>query len=336
MLIAVLALIWTVHVAAVVVIPVISAVLAALTLAPLSNHVRARLPEKWQWLGPLSAVGLLVLVLLLLFAALSLAGRQVISAAPSIIDQAKTLAESSSALLNANPLVSPEQAQGLIGRLAEPMLAFVQNAMSMALGTLANLVLIIFLALFMLLEAPSWRRKFAALDLDPRWLGALEEASGQLRRFLLARLFLGALTGALYASWLFLFGVDLLLTWAMLALVLNFIPTIGSIIAGTLPVLYVLVTRDPAAALLIGSGLLVIEQIMGNYVDPKVMGKQLSLSALVVLVALIFWSWVWGPVGALLATPVTVLILDLCRPVPALRPLAVLLGSGDDERGKSS
>src|SRR5690606_27153103 len=103
-------------------------------------------------------------------------------------------------------------------------------------------------------------------------------------------------------------GTPLLLVWAVLALLLNFIPTFGSLIAGALPVLFVLGQQDLSTALFVGAGLLIIEQIMGNYVDPKVTGHQLALSPLVVLVSLVLWTWLWGITGALIATPMTMLL----------------------------
>jgi len=127
--------------------------------------------------------------------------------------------------------------------------------------------------------------------------------------------------------WLSFFRIDLLLTWAILAVLLNFIPNIGSIIAALLPAAYAVATKDIGTAFAVIAGLATIEQIMGNYVDPKMMGKQLALSSSVVLISLLVWTWIRGPVGAFLATPVTALIADLCRAVPALRPIALLLGN---------
>lgn len=119
----------------------------------------------------------------------------------------------------------------------------------------------------------------------------------------------------------------------MLALLLNFIPTIGSIIAGTLPALYALATRDPGTALAVAGGLLVIEQIMGNYVDPRLMGHQIALSPVVVLITLMVWGWIWGPLGAFLATPITVLMATLFAHSRRLRPAGMLLA---DTAGPSS
>jgi AI-2 transport protein TqsA len=106
---------------------------------------------------------------------------------------------------------------------------------------------------------------------------------------------------------------------------LNFIPTVGSIIAGLLPVAYALVTKDPGTAAIVAGGLLVIEQVMGNFVDPLVLGRRIAVSPLVILVSLGFWTLVWGIPGAILAVPFTVLAILSMAHFEALKPAALLL-----------
>lgn len=325
-LIALLAVVWTLRATALVAIPVVASLLAALAVAPVSARIRRGVPPGLAWLGPVCATGLVVAVVLGLLGGLSIAAGQVIAIAPTLVERTLRLAESGGAMLVGASIVDPQQLQDFAARLIEPALSFTQRAMGAAASVTAGIVLMIFLTLLMLAEAPVWRRKAEALGHRRSWLGVLDEASGQLRRFMLTRLLLGTATGILYALWLSVFGIDLLLTWAMLALLLNFIPNIGSIVAGVLPALYAAATRDVGTALAVAAGLFAIEQVMGNYVDPKIMGKQLSLSSLVVLVSVLVWTWIWGAVGAILATPLTALLADLCRAVPSLRPLALLLG----------
>ena len=119
----------------------------------------------------------------------------------------------------------------------------------------------------------------------------------------------------------------------LLALLLNFIPTVGSLIAGIFPVLFAFAQKDPGTALLVGGGLLVIEQVMGNFVDPKLLGERLSVSPLVILVSLLVWSWIWGIAGALIAVPMTVLLTVTFAQVPALRPVALFLSNERDLEG---
>jgi AI-2 transport protein TqsA len=83
-------------------------------------------------------------------------------------------------------------------------------------------------------------------------------------------------------------------------------------------------------AVVVVAGLTAIDQVIGNYLDPRLMGRTLNVSSLVVLLSVIFWGWIWGVAGALLAVPLTVTIILICAQVPALQPIAVLLG-GDVE-----
>lgn len=161
----------------------------------------------------------------------------------------------------------------------------------------------------------------------------MSSPSGSGASYLLVRLVLGLLTAMLYVGWLWLFGLDLLLVWGLLTVMLNFLPTIGSLISGILPVLYAFVTKDPWTAVIIGAGILLIEQVMGNYVDPVVQGRQISLSPLVVLVVLMFWGWIWGIAGAVLAVPITITLLVFAAHVRGLRGLALLISNETDLEG---
>ena len=99
--------------------------------------------------------------------------------------------------------------------------------------------------------------------------------------------------------------VDFPILWGLVALLLNFIPTIGSIIAGIPPVLLALVQLGPAEAGLVVVGFFLVNTIVGNILEPRYMGQGLGLSALIVFVSLIFWGWLFGPVGMLLSVPLT-------------------------------
>ena len=219
------------------------------------------------------------------------------------------------------------------GMLVERASGLATTIVSMVSGLVLALVLIFFLTLLMLVEAPRWQAKLAAVvrpDACDEVMRTTSVVATKLRRYLAVRLVLGLLTGALYAGWLAIFEVDLLLVWALLAFVLNFVPSIGSMISGALAVIYVFATRDPWTGVLVGLGITAIEQVMGNWVDPRVQGRHLSISALVILVSLLLWGWIWGVAGAVLAVPITVTIMVVCAHVPALRSFALALSGEDD------
>jgi AI-2 transport protein TqsA len=199
-----------------------------------------------------------------------------------------------------------------------------------AMAVLASLVLVLFLTLLILAESGDWRRKvMAALPWPDDW--RLKESSDVIaqkaRAYLLSQAGLGFISACLYAMWLGFWGIGLLLVWPLLIFVLNFIPTIGSLVGGTLPVAYTLITRDVGTAVIVGLGILAIENVMGNLVGPRIQGRNMALSPLVILLALAFWGWAWGIAGALLAVPVTVGMVVLGAHVPLLRPWALLLSN---------
>jgi len=124
-------------------------------------------------------------------------------------------------------------------------------------------------------------------------------------------------------------GVDFAVLWGLSAFLFNFIPSIGPAIATIPPVVVALLTLGPGAALAAAIGCLVVNVVIGNVVEPRLMGEQLGLSTLVVFVSMLFWGWLWGPVGALLAVPLTMLLRDALALAPSTRWLAALLGSAE-------
>lgn len=318
--IAFAAAVWLLRETMAVAMPLVAALLIALGIWPMVCAISRRMPRGLKWLGPIVGA-LFVLALLVAFlSALGVAVRQVYAL---VGDIAPTL-ERWLASFGMEGHTWSEMAQDSSGS----MMTTARRALGLTATTLTGLVLILFLMLLMLTEVEAWHRKFIAIssrstDRDLRQLG--RSVGEKFRTYFWTRLLLGGVTALLYVGWLALFGVDYLLLWGLLAVLLNFIPTVGSIIAGLLPVAYVLVTRDPGTATIVAAGLLLIEQVMGNLVDPIVLGRRVAVSSLVVLVSLGFWTIVWGIPGAILAVPLTVLIILVMAHFEALRPVALLL-----------
>lgn len=327
-IIAVLAVAWTLRAAMMVTLPVAAALLIALAVAPVSDWVQARVSKNLRWLGYVAAMLIVVAVLALFVTGVALAGQQVAGEIRDYLPQfQQQLQRNAAGLL-------PGDGESL-ARMLQKAGSYAASVFNMAWETVAGLVLVFFLILLMLIEAPEWRAKLvtAAGGNAGKWEEAAVAIGQRFRRFFLTRLVLGAITGLLYVGWLALFGIDFLLVWGLLALLLNFIPTVGSLIAGILPVIFAFVQKDPASAAMVAAGLLVIEQVMGNFVDPRLMGRQLSISPLVVLVSLLLWTWIWGPAGALLAAPITVLITIILAHIAPLKRIALYLSNEKDMVG---
>ena len=138
--------------------------------------------------------------------------------------------------------------------------------------------------------------------------------------------FVSLLTGFLVFVLLKLIGVEYAVLWSVTAVLLNFIPTVGSIIAAVPPVLLSLVQLSVADSIFVLLGYLVINLFVGNYIEPRWMGKGLNLSPFVVFVSLVFWGWILGPVGMLLSIPLTILVKIGLETQEETKWIAVLLG----------
>ncbi len=195
-----------------------------------------------------------------------------------------------------------------------------------AFGSKALLVAL--LVLFMLFEAGPWRTKLAYVLQRPTLdLPRFERAAREVQKYLVVKSGLSVLTGALCGGWVAMCGVDFPLLWALLAFFLNYIPTLGMFIATVPPVVVALIQFGPGTAILVLAGYLVINFTLGNFVEPRIMGRALGLSPLVVFLSMVFWGLLWGPIGALLAVPLTMVIKILLASTEDLRWAAVLLGS---------
>ena len=153
------------------------------------------------------------------------------------------------------------------------------------------------------------------------------EVQSRIQRYIIVKGLVSALTGVLVGFTLVLLGVDLALVFGVFAFLLNFIPSLGSIVATLLPLPVVLVSPDltPTTRVLAIVVPLVIQFIIGNIVDPKLMGKSLDLHPVTLLLALILWGTLWGIVGMFLATPITAILKIIFERMEVTTPFAELL-----------
>jgi predicted PurR-regulated permease PerM len=133
-------------------------------------------------------------------------------------------------------------------------------------------------------------------------------------------------TGLFIAAWCAVLNLDFPVLLGLVAFMLNYIPTVGSIIAAVPALLLSLILVGTLGhALLVGLGYVVVNTLFGNILEPNLMGRRLGLSTLVVILSLLFWGWLWGPLGALLSVPLTVVVKIWLENTPDLRWVAILL-----------
>ena len=211
------------------------------------------------------------------------------------------------------------------------VMQIVSNTLSGFGSTLTNSFLILLTVIFILFEASSFTHKLRQIsgDSDAAFL-RFKQFRENMQRYIAIKAASSLLTGVLIGVCLWIVGVDFPLLWATMAFLLNFVPNIGSIIATIPAILLAYIQLGSYSALLTLAVFLAVNTLVGNFIEPRFMGKQLGLSTLVVFLSLIFWGWVLGPVGMLLSVPLTMTIKIAFESHPGTHWLAVLLGSEDD------
>ncbi len=192
-------------------------------------------------------------------------------------------------------------------------------------AALTNGFMILLLVVFMLLEASLLPKKLHAIHANASSQAA--EFLNNVKQYMMIKNIFSLITGLLvYVSLLFI-GLDYALLWGVLAFVLNFVPNIGSILAAIPAVLLALIQLGFVGAIEVSIVFLLVNIVIGSMLEPKYMGQGLGLSTLVVFVSLIFWGWVFGPVGMLLSIPLTIMVKLGLQVNPKTRWVAVLLDS---------
>ncbi len=306
----------------------IAVFLALITVRPMLWMQQRRVPAF------VAALIIVTLMMLLLFAVGTIVGRSIAdftAALPGYQERLDVMIDGF--LKNVVRFLNLDESVKSIGDMIDPgwAMGFAATILNGLKNVLTNTFLIIFTMIFMLLEASSFGTKVEA---------AFGESAASLERpraFLenLGR-YLGIKTlvsfGTGLSAWLLTWsiGLDFPLLWAMLAFLLNYIPTIGSIIAAVPAILLALVQFGPGAAITTMAGYAAINVAFANIIEPRLMGYGVGISPLVVFVGLIFWGWVFGPVGMLLSVPLTMTLKLALESDERTRWIAIFLGSERD------
>jgi AI-2 transport protein TqsA len=201
--------------------------------------------------------------------------------------------------------------------------------------------LIILFLFFLFLENPRFKYKLKQaypLHTARRVAILMEHITRQISRYLGIKFLISAGTGILIYIALTIIGMEFALIWATIAFFLNFIPNIGSLISAVITILVSIIQFYPSAGsiLAVAVSVIVIQLGMGNFADPLLQGERLNLSPFIILFSLLFWGWLWGIVGAIIAIPLTATIRIVCLNIDYLRPVGVLLGGKHRRRKKRS
>jgi len=211
------------------------------------------------------------------------------------------------------------------------VMKFVAKLFTSFSAMLTNSFFILLTVTFILFEASEFPAKLHRILKNPQSsMSRLHKLVENLNRYIVIKSLISLLTGTVIAVWLSIIGVDFPLLWGLLAFFFNFVPNIGSIIAAVPAVLLAFVQSGFTLALLTAAGFAVVNVIIGSVIEPRIMGRGLGLSTLVVFLSLVFWGWILGPVGMLLSIPLTMMVKVALEANKGTKPIAILLGSKDD------
>ncbi|MES2983186.1 MAG: AI-2E family transporter [Verrucomicrobiota bacterium] len=195
-------------------------------------------------------------------------------------------------------------------------------------GFFGSSILILILLVFMLSEARMFGRRLEAISLarGPN-LARILNSTQDIQRFLAIKTAVSLATGFLAGLLCWAVGLDFYILWGMLAFFLNFIPVIGSIVAGVPPTILALLVAGFPNALLVSGGYLLINNFLGNFLEPMLVGRRFGISTLVVVISVVFWGWLWGPIGMLLAVPLTMVLKVILESSDEFRWIGVAISS---------
>ncbi len=281
-----------------------------------------------KWLAHLAAISIVLIGLSLVLSILSSQAGQVSEAFPRYEERF------SSIVAKLVSLVGQDNYAAAIKALEQINLAGLATGVIGSAGAfLSAFFLVLLYVPFMLVERVPMRAKIKLAIKDreaaKKVRRVLESTSDSIQRYVGIKTLVSALTGLGSYAVMASVGLDFSETWAVLAFLLNFIPTVGSIVGVALPSIVALVQFEevvPFLVVLIGCG--AVQFSIGNILEPMLLGKSLNLSPFMVILALTFWTAIWGIAGALMSVPITVCIMIVLSNIPSTQPIAILM-SGD-------
>ncbi len=304
----------------------VAAFLAVICTPSLHWLKRKRVPG---WLAILMVVLAVSLVVLGVVAITTGSINEFIARAPTY---QKNLAEKQGALttwLQERSATIPEEINKVLN--SSEIIGYINYVLSGLTSAFSNVFLVLLTVLFMLLESSGFPSKLLAMsDGASSVLDQAEKVRESTVRYISLKTMLSLLTGVLVGIWVWVLKIDFPILWGMMAFFLNYIPNVGSILAAVPAVILALVQHDYPTALIVMGGYAVINVVIGSGLEPRIMGKGLGLSTLVVFISLVFWGWVLGPVGMLFSVPLTMIVKIIMESFEETRWLAILVGANPD------
>ncbi len=313
-----------------VMLPLVIAGILAITLSPLINffHNKVHIPRNLAVLIVIAVVfGVVFLIVLFIQSSIG----AFIDEYPKYFARFSTLNKSLVTFIKDKAGVSYDFFGQIewSGTLLKYLGSFSSSLVSFASS---GLVIMIFL-IFMLLENPFAPKKLILAfksDNGTKISNILNRITSQVVKYLNLKFFISIGTGILVWFSLFMIGLDFAPMWGVFAFLLNFIPSVGSMILMTITILmgFIQFYPEPGRIIAVIISMVGIQVTIGNFIDPRLQASRLDISPIVILFSLVLWGWIWGIVGMFLAVPLTVIVQIICQNIPFLYPISILIGSG--------
>jgi AI-2 transport protein TqsA len=290
--------------------PILLAVIIGISVAPLASWLeRKGLPN---WMAFLVTIGVMILGIVGLIALLGISVSQMIATLPQYQDSLQGQKEALQTSLEGLGL-GTGQIQASLGQ-TDPgkLLSYVGSLFGSILGGLSGLAIMLMVLIFLLLATPGLTTKLKMdFPADSPNLARFRGLAGDIREYVGITTWINFLVGLVNAIFLFILGVDFPILWGLLAFLMGYIPSVGFWIALIPPTILAFFEFGATKALIVLVGYVLINGGVQNFIQPRMMGAGLNLSALVVVISLFFWGWVLGPMGALLAVPLTMVVKEV-------------------------
>jgi AI-2 transport protein TqsA len=307
-------------------IPFVLALFLTLISFPLVRVLQSRGVPR-----PLAVVATILAILAMLVGPSMLvvtAVRQFVSAVPGYEDQLRRLVANTFEWLRRHDV----DTASVTGMLDPGQVLNVVVGLLSGVATMISIgFLVVLISAFMLFEAADILDRRQTV-LPTKLRDHLARVGREMQIWLWVKTVISLGTGLAAGLWVALLGVEFALLWGLTAFALNYIPTIGSIVAAVPPAVIALILFGPLQAGLVVLGFVAINIAFGNFMEPLLMGRRIGLSPLVVVLSVFFWGWMWGPVGMLLSVPITMTIkIALENSSEDLRWVAQMIGGGQRE-----
>ncbi len=315
------ATVYVLFIGAFIFIPLVVALLVSFIILSLASNFQKRgLPKLFSYILSLGVIGL---VIGLIAQIINTNIDEIIVQAPTYQEKLTRIVSETAKKYDVNPQILLDQ---FVAKINIPTL--VSSTASMITSIVTNAGLILFFTIFILFESSFFAKKLSLITggVHSTFFTIFEQVQADIRSYFRVKTFVSLFGAIISLCIMLLFQLDFIFFWTFLIFILNFVPNFGSILAVLFPVVFSLIQYEslPLSFLLLVL-LMTAQWFSGSLLETKLMGNRLNLSPLVILISLIFWGTLWGPIGMLLSVPIMVTINIILAHIEVTRPIAILL-----------